>query len=66
MKESNTNLVKDRDRVKNRIQKTLEDGNVKLGTIASDVFGKSGLQVLRTIAEDCTDASVLSSRKFDT
>jgi transposase len=40
-----TNLVKDRDRVKNRIQKTLEDGNVKLGTIASDVFGKSGLQV---------------------
>jgi transposase len=57
-----TNLVKDRDRVKNRIQKTLEDGNVKLGTIASDVFGKSGLQVLRTIAEDCTDASVLSSK----
>jgi transposase len=57
-----TNLVKDRDRVKNRIQKTLEDGNVKLGTIASDVFGKSGLQVLRTIAEGCTDASVLSSK----
>jgi hypothetical protein len=52
--------------LRTEFKKTLEDGNVKLGTIASDVFGKSGLQVLRTIAEDCTDASVLSSRKFDT
>jgi transposase len=38
-----TNLVEDLARVKNRIQKTLEDGNVKFGVIASDVFGKSGI-----------------------
>jgi len=57
-----TNLVHDIGRVKNRVLKTLEDGNVKLGTIASDIFGKSGMAVLRTIAEGCTDASVLSSK----
>lgn len=57
-----TNLVHDLGRVKNRIQRTLEDGNVKLGTIATNIFGKSGLAVLRVIAEGCTDASVLSSK----
>ena len=57
-----TNLVHDMGRVKNRVQKTLEDGNIKLGTIASDVFGKSGLQVLRAIASGITDAHTLSNK----
>ena len=57
-----TNLVHDLGRVKNRVQKTLEDGNIKLGTIASDVFGKSGLQVLRAIASGITDAHTLSNK----
>jgi transposase len=56
-----TNLVEDLSRVKNRIQKTLEDGNVKFGVIASDVFGKSGLQVLRLIASGITDAGRLTA-----
>lgn len=57
-----TNLVHDMGRVKNRVQKTLEDGNVKYSSIVSDVFGKSGLQVLRAIADGLTDASYLASK----
>ena len=55
-----TNLVEDLSRVKNRVQRILEDGNVKYGSIASNVFGKSGLQILRKIAEGVTDANTLS------
>jgi transposase len=55
-----TNLTEDLSRVKNRVQKVLEDGNVKLGSIVSDVFGKSGRQVLELIAKEVLDASTLS------
>jgi len=57
-----TNLVEDRGRVRNRVQKVLEDGNIKWGSIVSDVFGKSGLQVLDLIADGCTDAGVLTTK----
>lgn len=46
-----TNLTEDLARVKNRIQRVLEDGNIKLGSVVSDVFGVSGIQVLDLIAE---------------
>ena len=46
-----TNLKDDLTRVKNRVQKVLEDGNVKFGVIASDVFGVSGLAVMELIAQ---------------
>jgi transposase len=45
------NLVEDLTRVKNRVAKVLEDGNVKLASVASDLFGVGGLAVLRRIAE---------------
>ena len=54
------NLVGDFARVKNRIQKILEDGNVKWGTIVSDVFGKSGLKILALIAKGIIDAPTLA------
>lgn len=54
------NLVNDLARVKNRVQKILEDGNVKWGSIVSDVFGISGLNILRLLAKGVTDASALS------
>ena len=50
----------DLGRIKNRVQKTLEDGNIKWGSITSNVFGKSGLQILRLLADGVTDASRLS------
>ena len=56
-----TNLTEDLAKVKNRVQKALEDGNIKWGTIVSDVFGKSGLDVLDMIAAGTTNAKVLAS-----
>ena len=37
--------------VANRIQKVLEDANVKLGSVASDVLGVSGRAMLQAIVE---------------
>ena len=54
-----TYLVSDISRVKNRVQKGLEDGNVKLGSVISNVFGVAGLQVVRAIASGITDANKL-------
>jgi transposase len=42
-------LLADRARLANRIQKTLEDANIKLGSVASDVLGASGRDMLRAM-----------------
>jgi len=42
-------LVAEHTRVANRIHKVLEDANVKLGAVASDVLGKSGRAMLRAL-----------------
>jgi transposase len=39
-------LVSEQTRVANRVQKVLEDANIKLGAVASDVLGKSGRAML--------------------
>jgi transposase len=57
-----TNLTGDLATVKNRVQKVLEDGNIKWGSIVSDVFGKSGLEILDLIADGTTNAKVLASK----
>src|SRR3954453_1547198 len=41
-----TQLLSDRSRVVNRLQKTLEDANIKLASVASDITGKSGRAIL--------------------
>ena len=55
-----TNLTDDLARVKNRVQKVLEDSNIKWGVVASDVFCKSGIQILDAIASGVTDAGSLT------
>lgn len=50
-----TELVRDRATVANRIQKLLEDANVKLGSVASDVLGVSGRAMIRAIIDGCDD-----------
>jgi len=45
-------LIAERARVANRIQKTLEDANIKLGSVASDILGKSSRDMLETLIED--------------
>jgi transposase len=54
-----TNLVDDLSRIKNRVQKVLEDGNVKLSSVVSDVFGVGPIKVLRLIADGVKDAEKL-------
>ena len=56
-----TNLVDDLSRVKNRVQKVLEDGNVKIGSVVSDVFGVAGLEVLRLIADGVLHPDTLAA-----
>jgi transposase len=55
-------LVRDRATVANRIQKLLEDCNLKLGDVASDVLGKSGRSILEAIAGGASDPDTLAER----
>ena len=38
-------------RLVNRVCKTLEDANIKLGAVASDIMGKAGRAMLRALVE---------------
>jgi transposase len=42
-------LAAEQTRLANRIHKTLEDANIKLGAVASDILGKSGRAMLRAL-----------------
>jgi len=42
-------IIGEHSRISNRIQKVLEDANIKLGSVASDVVGVSGRQMLQAI-----------------
>ncbi len=54
-------LIQAKAAVANRIQKILEDANIKLGSVATDVLGKSGRAMLRAIIAG-QDDPVLSQR----
>jgi transposase len=53
-------LVRQKVQVSNRIQKTLEDANIKLASVASDVLGKSGRDMIRALARGESDPVVLA------
>ena len=55
-----TQLVADRARVANRIQKVLEDANIKLASVATDILGVSGRAMLDAIIAGETDPQVLA------
>ena len=44
-------LTEDRTRHKNRIHKTLQDANIKLSTVATDIFGVSGHAMIMALLE---------------
>lgn len=50
-----TSLVGERAREVNRIQKVLEGGNIKIGSVLSDVLGVSGTRMLEALAQGETD-----------
>jgi transposase len=53
-------LVGEQARVAQRIQKVLEDANIKLASVATDALGVSGRTMIRRIIEGETDASKLA------
>lgn len=55
-----TSLVQERVRIVNRLQKVLEDANLKLAGVATDVMGKSGRVMLEAILAGATDPEQLA------
>lgn len=55
-----TKLTHERTAVSNRISKVLEDANIKLGSVASDVLGKSGRAMLEALIRGRSDPEELA------
>ena len=53
-------LAREKARLSSRIQKVLEDANIKLASVASDVLGASGRDMLNAIVRGECDANVLA------
>ena len=53
-------LIQERARELNRIQKVLEGANIKLGSVASNVMGKSGRDMLEAMMEGEENAEKLA------
>src|SRR5438093_5812967 len=53
-------LAGEHTRVANRIHKLLEDANIKLGSVASDVLGKSGRKMLRALLNGRQDVEQIA------
>ena len=55
-----TNLIGERSAELNRLHKTLEGANVKLGAVASDVLGVSGRAMLEALVAGAVDTRALA------
>ena len=55
-----TSLIRERTAEANRLQKTLEGANIKLASVASDVLGASGRQMLAALVGGTTDPALLA------
>ena len=55
-----TKLGDERKSEVNRVQKVLEDANIKLASVASDVMGVSGRAMLNELVQGQTDAATLA------
>ena len=53
-------LIQERTRLVNRIQKVLEDANIKLASVVSDVMGVTGQAILRALVAGQEDPESLS------
>lgn len=53
-------LVQDRTRESQRVQKVLEDGGIKLASVASDVLGRSGRDMLSALIAGERDPNTLA------
>lgn len=57
-----TQLIEEKTRVANRIHKVLEDANIKLGSVATDILGVSGRDILQGLIDGEQDAENLAQR----
>jgi transposase len=55
-----TTLIDERSAVVNRVQKVLQDANLKLSSVATDVLGVSGRAMLDAISTGATDPMALA------
>jgi transposase len=55
-----TSLVQERSAEVNRLQKTLEGANIKLGDVATDIMGLSSRQMLAALVGGQTDAGAMA------
>ena len=53
-------LVNDKTAVANRIHKTLEDANIKLGLVATDILGKSGRDMIGALIRGEKDPEAMA------
>lgn len=53
-------LVAEKNRAANRIQKILEDANIKLASVATDILGASGRDMLRALVRGETDSEKMA------
>src|SRR5947207_6690732 len=54
-----TSLVRERTAEINRIQKTLEGANIKLGDVATDVVGLTGRDIMSALVAGQTDVNLM-------
>jgi transposase len=54
-------LVRERSRHIQRLQKTLEDANIKLGSVISDILGLSGRRMIEALIAGETDPNALAA-----
>lgn len=55
-----TQLVEEKTRTSNRIEKVLEDANIKLGSVASEVMGVSGRAMIQALLESKKDSAQIA------
>jgi len=53
-------LIRERTREKQRVEKLLEDAQIKLSSVASDIFGVSGRQMLQAMIAGQRDPKLLA------
>jgi len=61
MSRMKTQLAQDRARLHNQMESLLEEMQIKLSSVLSDLLGASGQRILRALAEGETDAEKLAS-----
>jgi hypothetical protein len=54
-------LAKIRTQLKNRIQRDLSSSHIKLSSVVTDIFGKSGMHILRGLLNDRSIDEIIKS-----